>query len=79
MRIAELMGGSATIRERPDGPGAQFALRLPLQCPAGHVPARAASRRGVSSTQLVSIHEAALATPAFALSPIPAPVPAGGH
>jgi CheY-like chemotaxis protein len=30
VRLAELMGGSATLADRTDGPGARFTLRLPL-------------------------------------------------
>jgi CheY-like chemotaxis protein len=35
VRLAELMGGSATLADRTDGPGARFTLRLPLRTGGG--------------------------------------------
>lgn len=35
MRLAELMGGTVTLADRVDGPGAVFTLTLPLRSPAG--------------------------------------------
>ena len=67
VRLAELMGGSATLADRTDGPGARFTLCLPL-------------RTALDRTGSAAIREPRAAVPATpAGSPSPTASPAGSQ